>query len=128
MPGMCATSGADLSGKSAADVTVAGRCLHLGTPVADQLRSTSGSATPTADPLIWTLRFSLDQETARRLESFSGKAMFASVDGFPLGPTMLTGASFTATGHFDGRGTEARSVVSNIVYPIPIIESYSVAP
>jgi hypothetical protein len=114
-----------LTGTSPADVAVAGQCLHLSSAFVDHLRPTSAAVTPAADPSTWTMSLTLDRSTTPRVAN-APKPLFASIDGYPLGRADLVGSVLTATGHYDGGGTEARADASNAQVPIPSILGYAV--
>jgi hypothetical protein len=124
--GVCTGGQLDLSGIAAAVVSSAGTCLQLGAPLRDHVVAESGSATATGDPAVWTLTFRFEGKMVDSVRALSGRQLFVSVDGFAVGRASLSGASLSATGHFDGGATEAHCVVVNVVYPIPVLGGYSV--
>jgi hypothetical protein len=117
-----------LAGGGPADAIVDGRCLHLGSSVVDHPRPTSAAALPTSDPLNWTLTFTFDRATTRRLAAASSRPLFESIDGFAVGRAVLADSRLITTGHFNGGGTEARAHASNVQVPIPVFVGYATTP
>jgi hypothetical protein len=116
--GPCAAS-SDLSGTAAAHVSSGARCLSLGAPLLRDPKVANASVAA-GNAQTWTLHIRLDLSAIRTLAGQTGRPVFVSVDGFPLGQTVVPpqGVAFNTTGHFDGGETEATAVVANLQNPL----------